>query len=339
MAGCWKTSAVNCNLQWSWKVTRSLTPSILVYCWSCGWWLHHCSLQGRPSVFWFTWILASSSNIMDERMWMQGQCKSHVPLFPIKFGQIAHNFVFESCICCSAPLDIFWVSLLSFPFSLIMGVKLDALHILRREDEVAAGDCLECLLAIGSASEKGREAILQKKVISTVAHRLSEAAPSTSFHFYFSSSRSLYLIDALLRHWHFAFTLYLRFWIFCIVCSMCFNVFYTVYSFASLYDSSKPFIWPHLICIWSHVHFEWLAMSSFSRTNLRGLSKRSWRLQAMLTTGFFLCMYRCELDASCSQVIAIYFCYCAYWTWHHWLLARSGSHGKGDSYLTFMLRV
>lgn len=127
-------------------------------------------------------------------------------------------------------------------------------------------------------------------------------------------------------------------WIFCIVYSMCFYVLYIVFSFASLHDFSKPFIWPHFICRWSHVHFEWLAMSTFSRTKLRGLSKRSWKLQAMLTTGFFLCMYRCELDTSCSQVIAIYFCYCAYWTWHHWLLARSGSHGKGDSYLTFMLR-
>lgn len=77
-----------------------------------------------------------------------------------------------------------------------MEVKLHPLHILHRDDEVAAGDCLECLLAIGSASEKGREAILQKKVISTVAHRLSEATPSTSFH----SFKIAILIDILVSH-------------------------------------------------------------------------------------------------------------------------------------------
>lgn len=48
-----------------------------------------------------------------------------------------------------------------------------------RDDELAAGDCLECLLAIGSASDKGREALVQQKVLTTVIHRLSEATPST----------------------------------------------------------------------------------------------------------------------------------------------------------------
>lgn len=48
-----------------------------------------------------------------------------------------------------------------------------------RDDELATGDCLECLLAIGSASDKGREALLQNKALTTVVHRLSEASPST----------------------------------------------------------------------------------------------------------------------------------------------------------------
>lgn len=44
---------------------------------------------------------------------------------------------------------------------------------------MAAGDCLECLLAIGASSDKGRDAVLRNKVLSVVAYRLSEALPST----------------------------------------------------------------------------------------------------------------------------------------------------------------
>ncbi|KAG0592349.1 hypothetical protein M758_1G239200 [Ceratodon purpureus] len=51
----------------------------------------------------------------------------------------------------------------------------------RKDDELAAGDCLECLLAIGSASDKGREALLQQKVLTTVVHRLSEAPPNANW--------------------------------------------------------------------------------------------------------------------------------------------------------------
>lgn len=129
-------------------------------------------------------------------------------------------------------------------------------------------------------------------------------------------------------------------WIFCIICSMCFYVLYTVFLFASLLMISPKLLFDLIWCVYEVM----LILSDLQclrsqSTKLMGLSKRSWKLQAMLTTRFFLCMYRCELDTSCSQVIAIYFCYCAHWTWYHWLLARSGSHGKGDLYLTFMWRA
>lgn len=48
-----------------------------------------------------------------------------------------------------------------------------------REDEVAVGDALECLLAIGAGSDAGRESLLQKNVLTTVVHRLNMASPST----------------------------------------------------------------------------------------------------------------------------------------------------------------
>jgi hypothetical protein len=50
-----------------------------------------------------------------------------------------------------------------------------------KEDELATGDCLECLLAIGSASEKGREALQQQKALTAVVHCLSQASPDANW--------------------------------------------------------------------------------------------------------------------------------------------------------------
>nr|PNR55266.1 hypothetical protein PHYPA_006162 [Physcomitrium patens] len=50
-----------------------------------------------------------------------------------------------------------------------------------REDEVAAGDSLERLLATGPASDKGLETLSRKKVLTTVVRRLSEAPPNANW--------------------------------------------------------------------------------------------------------------------------------------------------------------
>lgn len=50
-----------------------------------------------------------------------------------------------------------------------------------KEDEVAVGDALECLLAIGAGSDAGRESLLQKNVLTTVVHRLNMASPNANW--------------------------------------------------------------------------------------------------------------------------------------------------------------
>lgn len=96
-----------------------------------------------------------------------------------------HRLVSSSCL--------FWKILNSFdnpfsdPFSWLKpnlmkygdSYHVDSLFIMIREDEVAAGDSLERLLATGPASDKGLETLSRKKVLTTVVRRLSEAPPST----------------------------------------------------------------------------------------------------------------------------------------------------------------